>query len=84
MNSATSWREDYQVMLEEIQASLENESTRDKIAGKLLLLRIIGDLKPIFKKCQQETTLETGQMAADYVKKLLDEERGKMESAGFC
>jgi hypothetical protein len=82
--NTVSWQEDYQVLLQEIRDSLEGESATAKIAGELILIRMIYELKPIFKKCQQEATEDAARMAGNYVKKLLAEEHKKLEAAGFC
>jgi hypothetical protein len=84
MQNPTDWREDYVALLQELQDSLNGQPTIVSIAGKLLLLRLATELKPIFVKCQQEATLETVNVSSNYVKKLLAEERAQLEAAGFC
>jgi len=85
MNRPTTWAEDYQVLCQNIQDSLENESgSAAKLSGQMVLLTMITGLNPIFAKCQQKTVQETTEIAADYVRKFIDEERTKLEAEGLC
>jgi hypothetical protein len=85
MKATATWQEDYQTLLGDVQALLDHDlGSAAKLSGEMVLIQVMTGLTPIFLKCREEAILETTQIAANVVKKFVDEERTKMETEGFC